>query len=135
MRKIRFRAWDLITARMVHVSVVEFDGGGDICNVDFYNATVNTKKGAHARFHHRENGEDLVLMQFTGLLDKNGKEIYEGDIVRADTHVGQVVYGNYAFFVKDFWDSSFDDPADAFSEATFEVIGNIYETPELLTNK
>lgn len=75
------------------------------------------------------------LMQFTGLHDKNGKEIYEGDIVRFETlakenreYVGVIVYSRHQFSV---------DVAGIghieFFDPYIEVIGNIYSTPELLT--
>ena len=84
---------------------------------------------------------DFILMQSTGLKDKNGKEIYEGDIVKyeagCNTVTEEVVYDkNLAGFgVKDadaviiftFWEL-----AEDIDLHSFEVIGNIYENPELL---
>lgn len=79
---------------------------------------------------------DVGLMQYTGLKDKNGKEIYEGDIVdfasRFDNskRTGKVVYyaGDAAFLIEDGKEIFF-----LFYDALErEVIGNIYENPELL---
>lgn len=70
------------------------------------------------------------LMQYTGLKDKNGKEIYEGDIIRLPIgELGNVIYFEpYAAFVGD----SDGILTQLDLGADIEVIGNIYENPELL---
>lgn len=80
--------------------------------------------------------EKAPIMQFTGLTDKNGKEIYEGDVVKtvwvsndpADEmiEVSEVVYKDGAFYTDEYLLSETN-------EAT-EIIGNIYENPELLNS-
>ena len=76
-----------------------------------------------------------ILMQYTGLKDKNGKEIYEGDICSMksfDTYVkGEVRYQPPEFCLRtanDYWELDYGDPA----YIEIKIIGNIYENPELL---
>lgn len=84
---------------------------------------------------------DFILMQSTGLFDKNGKEIFEGDIVKYEvgrnTYTEVVAYDkNFAVFgVKDAKIdiiSTFEELFEDISRKSLEVIGGIYENPELL---
>lgn len=90
-------------------------------------------------FHAGIPFEDIEIMQYIGLKDKNGKEIYEGDIIKADSfnpkiyEIKYYVTGFYAFNPK----SSYLE-IDSFHSSEgceFEIIGNIYENPELLEHQ
>ena len=73
--------------------------------------------------------EDYVLMQYTGLKDKNGKEIYEGDIVKTKFGNGKVFMRLGCWFIENQKELGY------YSNYELEVIGNIYENPELLEVK
>lgn len=75
---------------------------------------------------------EIELMQYTCLKDKNGKEIFEGDVVITDEADGldQVKYYKGAFYIESLSNHNFGD--ELLSDLIVEVIGNIHENPELL---
>jgi uncharacterized phage protein (TIGR01671 family) len=120
MREIKFRAWDKIKKKMYEAYSVT---NGEMCvDINFTNEC--------------ENGSriDLEWMQFTGLHDKNGKEIYEGDLMRNfDNSISLVEYKE----IEASDDATAPGVGFQFSQEPFniEVIGNIYENPELLNQE
>ena len=82
--------------------------------------------------------KDKILMQCTGLKDKNGKLINEGDIVKI-FHVSGTMQGKYFFDVVEWNDLRCRFDTENYGiindDDVYEVIGNIYENPELLKEK
>ena len=129
MREIKFRAWSksngcFCSAFSIHMS-------GRIS--DMIDAKIDKDSGlAISDAHWGEN--DLEIMQFTGILDKNDVKIYEGDVVKDGCGIYEIRWSEsrLSWIVAD--DSS--DYYDRLSKlGKIEVIGNIYENPELLEMK
>ena len=78
--------------------------------------------------------KDYILMQYTGLKDKNDVEIYEGDIIKFyDEYVDGTMSSEVNIEDVEFYDCGFIPLANqCYSGENIEVIGNIYENPELL---
>ncbi len=122
MREIKFRAWNNQDKEMY---------GDDVAKLLLYEEAVGKKY----------DKEKWVIKQFTGLQDKNGKEIYEGDIVEFRTYSTKKgkpfreavrIEGG---LLLPFYDPCYteDEQGDWFQgDDPFEIIGNIHENPELL---
>lgn len=87
-----------------------------------------------------ETMDNYVVMQYIGLEDKNGSNIYDGDIIeirhpyKDRMFSGVVSWEGYMWSCKEFYFTHFDVPSEIFSEGTeyIEIIGNIYENTELI---
>jgi uncharacterized phage protein (TIGR01671 family) len=143
MRELKFRAWDVRKKRMLpwkqlHLSPVMNDP----------NSTV-------VYHRHRETWQangDLVPLQFTGLRDKSGKEIYEGDVLRSrendevwrvdditpahrHSHVTNIGYFYNKKFHSRMASAAYDNHDDWMSwPEMYTVIGNVYENLEFTPN-
>ncbi|WP_418614265.1 YopX family protein [Streptococcus vestibularis] len=122
----RFRAWDKI-----HKTMYEAD---DIMSIDFGKSEISVKTLFFERTNYYKF-DDIVLMQSTGLTDKNGKEIFEGDIVKVAKNIySEPTYyevvrhrgGAYRLESKQHGCELWLRHTDC------EIAGNIYENPELL---
>lgn len=151
MKKIKFRVWDKQKNKMIcsaydlenfNMFISPFTG-----NIEFFERPKNIYMSPNADsialvhwikpYKIRENSDDLVLMQFTGLHDKNGKKIYEGDILKSDESFWKnenivVNYQNGGFYPFRF---ECQEQTDLLDPKRSEIIGNIYENPELLEEK
>ena len=125
----KFRAWDSWRKRMSVVDRIYIDTEGVRLYDDF---------GEYWR-----DFRDAKLMQSTGLKDKNGKEIFEGDILACKTD-DEVINLNifwdeeHALFMFESKKYNEQEPLAELVENNtypFEIIGNIYENPELLEDK
>lgn len=123
----KYRAWDKVFKEMVQVNALVLDE--QVVKVTYKNGNVA-----------KEDMKEYELMQSTGLKDKNGKEIFEGDVLAIETDEGVTN-------LKVFWDEKHalfmfeskkynekDLLAELVEDNTypFEIIGNIYENKELL---
>ena len=130
MREIKFRSWVKRTEAAPSINMMRYES----------NSTL---------FQWEADGVSMELMQYTGLKDKNGKEIYEGDIVTTDEdNVNIIEYGytyperivkwceEYCAWEFYYLDGRRQGSGNCFYktvlENLYEVIGNIYQNPELL---
>ena len=135
MRPLEIRAWDKKEKKMLHQT--------------WYSASLGKQTsleymgedglGYQYEFQDAFCMDSLEVMLFTGLLDKNGKKIFEGDIVkylgedRLGASSGDIVEVEMAeYHIEPFDGSKSDGHTDS---EQWEVIGNKYENPELLNNK
>lgn len=126
----KYRSWYVLAEEMIN----------EILMISFVRKEIIGKfsdgsTSVPLKFEDERNGEDVILMQSTGLRDKNGKEIFEGDIVRFFDSLYTVFYdieeGSYRLKPHDTrW--VVDYMCNFSSEESFEIVGNIYENKEYL---
>lgn len=121
MRELKFRVWDTFAKKMTYPEGVIFTNGKGRGVISEGVITFSYCLNA--------DGRD-IFMQYTGLCDKNGKEIYEGDIVRTnDKKTWEIIFHGARFYANGL---CIGQGARRLIDCPFEVIGNIYENPELM---
>ena len=127
----KFRAWYVLAEEMIdEILMISFVRKEIIGKFSDGSTSVPLK------FEDERNGEDVILMQSTGLHDKNGKEVFVGDIIKCTRGCPHEVYlekeygGTYvggmpAIYLKGIKEGYAWTGAE-------EILGNIYENPELL---
>lgn len=131
----KYRAWDVLAEKMIdEILMISFIRKEIIGKFSDGSTSVPLK------FEDERNGEDVILMQSTGLRDKNGKEIFEGDILDYKGRKALVRWhGSYASFIYRFVDELQKRNTEwkplYLAYMKCEIIGNIYENPELLEDK
>lgn len=128
MRQIKFRAYLKDTNEMVKVGAMDWDEEGNLL-------CLNYPKGKD--YFGYEN--DIALMQYTNFKDKDGREIYEGDVVKYYNNLYQVIWTTPGFCISRIHPNKFEleliantDKKPEMIKASLEIVGNIYENPELL---
>ena len=128
--RFKFKLWDKTQKRIILPLSFSINATGEIKILNDFGST---------KWFDYEN--DYVLIQCTGLRDKNGKLIYEGDIVKFNYDTDEIIavvswddndgqigyYLNTTDYLKDKYVTDYD-----FYKNDYEILGNIYENPELL---
>ncbi len=141
-REFKFRAWDKKRELIFNIECIDFKNG----LVIYKGAPIPTFEEMEAKKipaiePYYQSFDALILLQYTGLKDKNGKEIYEGDIVRFgvgekldEILIGDVYYETPEFRIRhpEGYHGQFSLTSKYVPFCNFEVIGNIFENPELI---
>ncbi|MDD5650656.1 MAG: YopX family protein [Candidatus Nanoarchaeia archaeon] len=122
MRDLKFRAWDKKKNIFAEHIEIYYDGSFNIGYVE------DSYSGLEY-----DDDKDAILMQYTGVNDKNGKEIYEGDIVLVSQHYEGDYFSPEQKIVVKYEDGDYGRHINSHSVYNYNIIivGNIYENPEL----
>ena len=128
MREIKYKAWDNDKKQMTKVFALDWTTDGNIisCHLEYKNGSIEKK------YPEKDYCDDIELLQYIGIKDKNNDEIYEGYIVRC--YGGEHCQG-YWQYDETITIDSINNPFTILSLTEIEnveIVGNIYENPELL---
>jgi uncharacterized phage protein (TIGR01671 family) len=135
-REIKFRAWN---GETMNYSIIAGKFGAFWINAGINNDGLDENDKASLTKFNTKCLETTKVMHFTGLKDKNGKEIYENDLIKRGSKIMQVIWAQQASQFWLIWQddkgikryepliATFGDDSGYFSNDNLEVIGNIYE--------
>ena len=139
MRELKFRAWDKNAEYMVYSDNYDDDYfwhiGETGIYVQWYDPVIVKLTPDGVIESSGWTDADCIIMQYTGLKDKNGNEIYEGDIVRCESVTGSPLYDSYVVFgLVEYNAPHFTvDGCYLWHELDdIEIVGNRFENPELV---
>jgi len=122
-REIKFRAWDKIDEKMLYPKNTQLNYHGESSDIGW----TALQYGRYSETKYR-----IILLQYTGRKDKKGKEIYEGDLIKGQQEgICVVGYDDESASWELFIGEDVIEDLIA-SEKHYKVIGNIFESPELL---
>ena len=134
MREIKFRCWHrrrnkgCVNEGKMSMSILRLC---DLINV-ITSGYEFKKVGVYGYDEHYELDDESIIMQYTGLKDKNDKEIYEGDIVKCEMKGFNIENSVIEYIENGYWIKDKYEKCHLPNKEYREVIGNIYENPELL---
>lgn len=136
MREIKFRAWHKAERKMCDVQIINFDKGAFLLGINPGKDEIGYKYYVKAPKDGRFcTFDEFELLEYTGLKDKSGKEIYEGDILENPINLKGVIEHHEGRFVWKYRNKRGIELLAVIDSGLMKnksIIGSIYQTPELI---